>query len=55
MILVWVNSMAFQEYANRDTYNGSIRNEKRHGEGTYTWASSGDVYTGAFVDECSNG
>jgi len=55
MILVWVNSMAFQEYANRDTYNGSIRNEKRHGEGTYTWASSGDVYTGAFVDNARTG
>jgi hypothetical protein len=55
MILVWVNSMAFQEYANRDTYNGSIRNEKRHGEGTYTWASSGDVYTGAFVDGARTG
>jgi hypothetical protein len=55
MILVWVNSMAFQEYANRDTYNGSIRNEKRHGEGTYTWASSGNVYTGAFVDNARTG
>jgi hypothetical protein len=55
MILVWVNSMAFQEYANRDTYNGSIRNEKRHGEGTYTWASSGDVYTGVFVDGARTG
>ena len=48
-------SMAFQEYANRDTYNGSIRNEKRHGEGTYTWASSGNVYTGAFVDNARTG
>ncbi|MDC1468639.1 M10 family metallopeptidase C-terminal domain-containing protein [Planktomarina temperata] len=47
--------MAFQEYANRDTYNGSIRNEKRHGEGTYTWASSGNVYTGAFVDNARTG
>jgi hypothetical protein len=55
MILVWVNSMVFQEYANRDTYNGSIRNEKRHGEGTYTWASSGNVYTGAFVDNARTG
>jgi hypothetical protein len=55
MILFWVNSMAFQEYANRDTYNGSIRNEKRHGEGTYTWASSGNVYTGAFVDNARTG
>jgi hypothetical protein len=54
MILVWVNSMAFQEYANRDTYNGSIRNEKRHGEGTYTWAN-GDVYTGAWVDNYRTG
>jgi hypothetical protein len=46
--------MAFQEYANRDTYSGSVRNEKRHGEGTYTWAN-GNVYTGAFVDNARTG
>jgi|GEM_PF-1969457 len=55
MILVWVNSMAFQEYANRDTYSGSVRNEKRHGEGTYTFAASGNVYTGAWVDDARTG
>ena len=27
----------------------------RTGEGTYTWASSGDVYTGAFVDGARTG
>ena len=46
--------MAFQEYANTDTYSGSVLNEKRHGEGTYTWAS-GNVYTGTFVDNARTG
>ena len=29
--------------------------EARTGEGTYTWASSGDVYTGTFVDGARTG
>ena len=46
--------MAFQEYANGDTYSGSVRNEKKHGEGTYTWAN-GDVYEGTWVDGARTG
>lgn len=47
--------MAFETYSSGDTYSGDLLNGVRHGQVTYTWATSGNVDTGTFVDGNQHG
>ena len=42
-------------YPNKDTYQGVFNKNRRHGDGTYTYASTGDRYSGSWVDDARAG
>ena len=49
---IWSN--CFGTYANGTKYVGEYRDDKRHGQGTYTFAD-GDKYVGEWRDDKRNG
>ena len=38
-----------------DTYVGELKDGKKHGQGTFTWADGGTKYVGAWQDNEMNG
>ena len=52
--LTWDNCVGFIKYSNGDKYDGEWENDKKHGQGTYTWAN-GDKYDGAWEDDKRHG
>ena len=43
------------QYSNGDKYKGRFLNNKRSGQGTYTWKEDGARYTGAWTNDKMNG
>ena len=43
-----------KKYKNGDTYVGEMKNDKPHGQGTYTWPN-GEKYVGVFKDDKKHG
>ena len=43
-----------KKYKNGDTYVGEVKNDKHHGQGTYTWAD-GRKYVGSYVADKKEG
>ena len=49
--LTWDNCFGIHTYENGDVYEGDWSNDKRHGNGKYTFFANGDIHEGKWDND----